>query len=160
MAHKVDGCYGELVQELRASPAVFADETSWWVGGAGWWLWTFTTPRSTLYCVEASRGSAVVEQVLGPKSPGRLVSDCLASYDPAPYAKHKCLAHHLRAIKELEQTCQDPAYLQEWKGFFHGVIALYYMRQELGAERFVQMRQNLERQADALLGQVRSQPED
>ena len=36
--------YEQLTLELRSSAVVHADETSWWVGGPGWWLWVFATP--------------------------------------------------------------------------------------------------------------------
>ena len=42
LADRVQGDYEQLIHQIRGSPAVHADETSWWVGGPGWWLWTFT----------------------------------------------------------------------------------------------------------------------
>jgi transposase len=102
-AGKLESEYDALKAKLRASAAVFADETSWWVGGPGWWLWTFTNDQATLYAVEKSRGSQVVLETLGPDFPGILVSDCLNSYDPPEYRKHKCIAHHAQAIKEASQ---------------------------------------------------------
>ena len=65
VAGKVQAEYGQLGEQLRNSQAVFADETSWWVGGPGWWLWVFTTPQGpTLFRVDESRGSQVVKDVL------------------------------------------------------------------------------------------------
>jgi hypothetical protein len=87
-AGKLDEEYRALLRDLQNSDAVFADETSWWVGGPGWWLWAFTNPTTTLYRVDQSRGSAVVRETLGEDFGGMLVSDCLASYDPPPYRKH------------------------------------------------------------------------
>ena len=99
VADRVVGDCEGLVNQIRGSPAVNADETSWWVGGPGWWLWTFTCPEITVYRVDESRGAKVVEDVLGEDFAGVLVSDCLSSYDPPTYRKHKCIAHHLRAIR-------------------------------------------------------------
>jgi hypothetical protein len=42
-AERVKPCFDQLVNEVRDAAAVFADETSWYVGAAGYWLWTFTT---------------------------------------------------------------------------------------------------------------------
>ena len=75
VAGKVQGQHQALVDDIRASPAVFADETSWYVGGPGWWLWVFTHAQATVYRVDKSRGSKVVEEVLGPAFGGTLVSD-------------------------------------------------------------------------------------
>ena len=153
IAGRVSGRYEALANRIRGSPAVFADETSWWVGGPGWWLWTFTTPQETLYRVEHGRGSAVVEATLGPDFGGMLVSDCLSSYDPGPYRKHKCVAHHLRAISEAEKKpgMTDLSYLRQWKTLLKAVLALYGSREVVGPERFAAMREHLERQCDELL---------
>ena len=155
MAGKLEGEYEALIGRLRASPAVFADETSWWVGGPGWWLWTFTTPQTTLYRVDQSRGSQVVREVLGEDFAGMLVSDCLSSYDPPPYRKHKCIAHHLKAIRQARDRpdTSPSAYLEEWKQFFQVVIAINNVRDCMPAAEFTQRRQALEEWCDRLLAQ-------
>ena len=99
LADRVRPTYDLLCQEIRAGPVVHADETGWWVGGPGWWLWVFARPDITVYRVEHSRGSIVVKQMLGDDFGGVLVSDCLSSYDPIDCVKHKCYAHHLRALE-------------------------------------------------------------
>src|SRR5262249_5248485 len=93
-AAKVAPAVEGLVAEVRAAAAVFADETSWYVGAPGYWLWTFTTADATVYRVDKSRGRRVVLEMLGADFAGILVSDCLASYEGLPYRAHKCLAHH------------------------------------------------------------------
>jgi len=127
LADRVEGDYEALVHQIRGSPSVHADETSWWVGGPGWWLWTFTCPQVTVYRVDPSRAAKVVEQVLGEDFAGVLVSDCLSSYDPATYRKHKCIAHHLRAIEAATRLPgqSDPTYLRQWKLLFKSVIVLH-----------------------------------
>ena len=153
VAHRVQGLYQKLIEGIRASPAVFADETSWWVGGPKWWLWVFTTPSRTVYHVDQARGSAVVQEMLGADFGGTLVSDCLSSYDPPPYTKHKCIAHHLRAITKAMQLpgMKDPSYLQSWRNFFLGVIALHHLRPNLETENFLSKRQAMEGWRDQLL---------
>lgn len=64
-ARRTESWFREIVESIRRSAAVFADETSWYVGRPGWWLWTFTTPTATLYRVDESRGSDVVQETLG-----------------------------------------------------------------------------------------------
>lgn len=162
VAGRVQGGYDRLIEEIRASPAVFADETSWWVGGPKWWLWVFTTPSRTVYHVDKARSSRVVEDMLGTDFGGMLVSDCLSSYDPATCAKHKCIAHHLRAITKALQLpgTRDPGYLQAWRSFFHGVIALYHLRETLRFEDFVRKREAMELWRDELLDRPCGQPGD
>lgn len=56
VANKLHGQYDELLERIRQSDVVYADETSWYVGAAGYWLWVFTTPTSTVYRIAGSRG--------------------------------------------------------------------------------------------------------
>jgi hypothetical protein len=160
IADKLEIEYEALVRQLRASPAVFADETSWWVGGPGWWLWGFTTPETTVYRVDESRGSQVVREVLGDEFAGMLVSDCLSSYDPVPYRKHKCITHHLKAIKEAGEQpgASRSSYLAEWRLFFVTVLVITHVRSRLPPEEFVERRAALEAWCDRLLGQACEQP--
>lgn len=161
-ARRVQGDYEALQACLRGRPAVFADETSWWVGGPGWWLWTFTTPQETLYRVDRSRGSPVVADVLGSDFAGMLVSDCLATYDPAPYRKHKCLAHHLRALAKAREApgTPDPAYLDSWRHVFQAALALHRTRAEMAPEAFADLRAALHARCEDLLAHPGPQPGD
>lgn len=162
VAKRVNSEYEQLVEDVRASPAVFADETSWWVGGPGWWLWGFTTADTTVYHVDESRGSKVVEEILGSDFAGMLVSDCLSSYDPPSCRKHKCIAHHLRAISKAEQLpgTTDLSYLRQWKLLLQATIAVYGCRGWLTDEEFSDKRGRIEAWADRLLAEPRSQPGD
>lgn len=155
LADRVEGHYEGLINQIRGSPTVHADETSWWVGGPGWWLWTFTCPDVTVYRVDHSRSAKVVQQILGDDFAGVLVSDCLSSYDPATYRKHKCIAHHLRAIEaalRLEGT-KDPSYLRQWKLLFKSVIVLHRLWEQkvLAGEDIAAKRLAMEAWIDQLL---------
>jgi transposase len=162
VADKVKPLYDGLIDQLRRGDAVHADETSWWVGGPGAWLWVFTDPNATVYHVDPHRGSAVVEQILGAEFAGVLVSDCLNSYDPPPCRKHKCIAHHLRAIKKAYESPgqRDPAYLDDWTGLFKAVIMLYRLRDGLPPGVFEEKRAVLNQQVDDLLARPIDQPGD
>ena len=74
------------------------------------------------------------------------MSDCLSSYDPAQYAKHKCIAHHLRAISKAMKYphTNEHTYLLTWRTFFHGVIALYRLQQALSEQEFICKRKLME----------------
>ncbi|MCE7875501.1 IS66 family transposase [bacterium CPR1] len=90
-----------LTQQLRGSQAVNGDETGWWFMGESGWAWSFSDPRTCIYRIENNRGHRVVLDVLGPDFAGWLTSDFLATYDPLPYKKSKCMAHLLRFLKEI-----------------------------------------------------------
>jgi len=104
----------------------------------------------------------VVRDILGDDFDGMLVSDCLSSYGPAQYAKHKCIAHHLRAISEAMKYphTDEDKYLLAWKSFFHVVIALYHLRQVISEEDFAHKRKLMESWRDKLLNEIVSQPGD
>jgi transposase len=161
-AAKVQPAFDGLVTEVRGAAAVFADETSWYVGAPGYWLWTFTTADATVYHVDSSRGRQVVLEMLGAEFAGILVSDCLASYENLPYRMHKCIGHHQKAIAEARDRpdTKDPSYLNEWKLLFTMVNALWKHRTDLGDEEFVRRRGHLEAWLDRLLAEPRAQPGD
>ena len=156
VSNRLEDAYNQLKQQVRSSPVVYADETSWWVDGPKHWLWVFTTPHLTLYRIEDRRGQEVVSDTLGEDFSGVLVSDCLSSYDPIECKKQKCYAHHLRAISEARRRCPDSAYLREVHALLKAAMCLGHSRDRL--PDFSQMRQALEENADRLLNPVRGDP--
>jgi hypothetical protein len=162
MAGKTQGDYDALLATIRASDAVFSDETSWWVGEPKWRLWVFTNSLATLYRVEKSRAGQIARETLGEEFGGTLVSDCLNAYDGLSCRKHKCIAHHLRAIREARARPDTPegSYLQQWKLVFKAVNALWKTRPALPAEVFAAERARIETAVERLLNQPVVQPGD
>lgn len=150
IAGKLERPYAQLHHAVRTSPAIHVDETSWWVDGQSRWLWVFTRPDATLYTID-NRSSAVVERILGDKYRGVLISDCLASYDPHPGRKSKCLAHHLKAISEAQTQAPNSQFLRDIRALLRGAIAIHRERDEMTEARFARYRANLERNLTALL---------
>jgi hypothetical protein len=161
-AAKVLPAFDSLVTDVRTAAAVFADETSWYVGAPGYWLWTFTTSTTTVYHVDQSRGRQVVLDMLGGRFAGILVSDCLAAYENLPYRMHKCIAHHQKAIAKARERpdTADPSYLDEWKLLFTMVNALWKHRADLDEPEFARQRSHIEAWRDRLLAEPRTQPGD
>lgn len=164
LADRLDKEYEQLFAEVRAGPAVYVDETSWWVGGPAHWLWVFATPMTTLYRVADSRSSAVVTETLTLDFQGVLVSDCLNIYDGGvPYEhKQKCIAHHLKAIREQLNSSglRDRTYLESWKSLFELVCLITAKREVLGEEQFAYYRGRCEAKCAALLSQPVTQEEE
>ncbi len=157
----------KIEQQIRHSAAVHADETSWYVGEPlccvkkGGWLWVFTTPQATLYRVEPGRGSDVVIDTLGNDFAGMLVSDCLASYNAIDCRKHKCIAHHLKVLKEHEESLAKQGIVSEdlrlWKILLKNVIATWKKREQVKPSTYARKVRQLQRGVQNLLG--RSPPE-
>jgi hypothetical protein len=146
--------YEALLQALRSSPVVHSDETSWWVGGPGWWLWVFTNQTQTLYQVVRGRGREVLLGVIGSDYAGVLVSDCLSIYDEVNPQQHKCYSHHLKAISQAAQE-KPSAYLDEVRALLHAAMAL--KGTALSAQQRQQHRAALEQRADQLLLNCRTE---
>lgn len=163
LADRLEPDYQGLFADLRAGPATYVDETSWWVGGPGHWLWVFTSPSTTLFQVEDKRAAAVVSQVLTPDYAGVLVSDCLGIYDTVPLErKHKCIAHHQKAIREQLDSAGlgDRTYLEQWRTFFRQVTTIWKVWKHLPAEQQAAARTNFVRRRDDLLSRDLTQEQD
>ena len=65
---------GEVLERIRSSPVVHADETGWRENGRNGCAWTFSTPTERLF-LRRGRGKGVVDEVLGESFEGILVSD-------------------------------------------------------------------------------------
>ncbi len=68
-----------ILEHIRGSPVVHADETGWREDGVNGYVWTFSTPTQR-YFLRRNRGKAVVDEVLGAEFAGVLVSDFYAAY--------------------------------------------------------------------------------
>jgi transposase len=99
--------YQKLLLQMRCAPIVHADETGWRTDGKNGQLWTVTSPDKTLYHVDKSRGSKVIQGLLGKAFGGTLVSDFYSAYSKMNCKKQKCLAHLLRELKESAEKSPD-----------------------------------------------------
>jgi len=162
VAGKLQPGYQSLIEQLRVAPAVYVDETSWWVGGPGWWLWVFTRRDLTVYHVVAARDRAQVHAVLGAQFGGTLVSDCLASYDDATDRQQKCYSHHHRAIAEAcaVHPQQGGGYLDSVRALLHSAEAVKALTADCAPAEVVPLRRALEARAEALLSVPRGEPSE
>ena len=103
----------EVLERIRGSPVVAADETGWREGGVNGFVWTFNTPTER-YFVRRGRGKQVVDEVLGDGFGGVLVSDFYAAYNHYPGLKQRCWVHLLRDIRDLKALYPKDARLSRW----------------------------------------------
>jgi transposase len=162
LALKLQSQYEAIAKALPQAPVVHSDETSWWVGGAGWWLWVFVNSDSTLYLVDQGRGRSVVTELLGADFAGVLVSDCLAIYDEATPLQQKCYAHHQKAIRQAKDLHphQGEGFLNEVAAMLRAAVALQDQKAQCDPESFRSLRQGLERTAARLLDSARAEPSE
>lgn len=123
--------YDALREQVRGSPMVSPDETSWKVGGRLWWLWVFATAHTVLYTIQDGRGFDEAAAILGADFDGVLVRDGWAPYRQFMLAAHQtCLAHLIRRCREIAEAhpraawpCHVQAVLQEALAVRDRVIA-------------------------------------
>ncbi len=102
--------YAELEAALRHEPVVNADETGHRTNGEKRWLWTFVARRFVLYRIAASRGSDVLQMVLGETFAGILGSDRLPAYLRDVVGQRQfCWAHVTRNLLSALDLATPPA---------------------------------------------------
>ena len=112
-ARQAQGMMANIVERIRGSPVVHADETGWREDGHNGYVWTFSTP-TLRYFLRRGRGKAVVDEVLGDQFAGVLVSDFYAAYHHYDGPKQRCWAHLLRDIHDLCALYPDDQPLAQW----------------------------------------------
>ncbi|MGI0156142.1 MAG: IS66 family transposase [Thermoplasmata archaeon] len=102
---RLGGEEAAIIQRLRASPWVHADESLYRIDGRKVWIWVFCTDQDLLLVIRPSRGREVVEEVLGKDYAGQIVCDGWKGY--LGWVLQRCWAHLLRygeaAAKESEE---------------------------------------------------------
>jgi len=73
--------------------------------GKNWWVWVFRSEHDKLLVIRQSRGSNVLEEILGKEYDGVVHCDCWRAYDYLENASlQRCWAHLLRKSAELKET--------------------------------------------------------
>ena len=127
-AQRAQPAVAAILDRIRGSPVVHADETGWREDGANGYVWTFSTPTER-YFLRRGRGKAVVDEALGESFSGVLVSDFYAAYHHYDGPKQRCWAHPcssqgqalLRDIHDQRTRYPDDAPLARWADAVHGI---------------------------------------
>jgi len=145
--------YDLLIDALRQSHVVHADETGWRVGRLNAWLWVFSSQQATVYVIRTGAGARshqVPEAILGPDFDGYLVVDGLNSYDVLEVAKGRCNAHLLRRCKKVRDTvpAKEQAHVDALKDLLKEAIDLASRREQVPANDFANSVQAIEDRLD------------
>lgn len=102
VADAADKEYESLKLRIRNSTKIYIDETSFSVLGKNQWVWVFRTEMDILLVIRPSRGSNVLEEILGKDYTGTIICDCWRAYNFLALANiQRCWSHLLRKSKEL-----------------------------------------------------------
>ena len=93
--------YEEILEDIRKSKRVHADESGWRVNGDRWWLWVVGNQESAYYTIDKSRGKDVIHRILGQIFMGVLIVDGWKAYLSVICEQQSCMAHLLRKIRKL-----------------------------------------------------------
>jgi hypothetical protein len=152
-----------LKSQLWLEHVVHADETGWRIGILSDWLWAFSSQQITVYQVGGGRGHAVPLDILGDDFQGILICDGLASYNPLPYLKGRCVGHVLARISKLEAAFPGRRLLelQTLKGLLQEAMDIGRRREMLTTKGYQRRVQELENRLDfwILLSEEHRQPD-
>jgi len=97
--------YDDLIQKMRHSDLVHADETYWREDGENVFVWYAGNEEVAVYRIDSHRSTAAAKQLLGERLHGLLVTDAYASYNAIKVeGRQSCLAHLLRKAKEIKEV--------------------------------------------------------
>ena len=113
VARQAQPVVADILERIRGSPVVHADETGWREDGANGYVWTFSTPTGR-YFLRRGRHKEVVDEVLDESFSGVLVSDFYAAYHHYPGLKQHCWVHLLRDIHDLKSLYPKDRQLARW----------------------------------------------
>lgn len=105
----------ELLEEVRASSSVCADETGWREDGVNGYLWTFATPEARYFEYRHSRSGQVPLEVLGENFGGTVTCDFYAAYNKLGAVLQRCWPHLLRDAKDLAEINADRPEIAAWE---------------------------------------------
>lgn len=109
-----ESAYEELLEAVRGSPVVHADETGWREDGVNGYIWSFSSPDVRYYTYCHSRGAIVAKEALGAKFVGTLVADFYAGYNFYDGPKQRCWVHMCRDLKALVEKNADLPEIASW----------------------------------------------
>src|SRR6266487_190241 len=107
-------CLDALKTQIRASPAVQADETGWREDGTNGYIWSVSTPSIRYYEYHHSRGGEVVKALIGKDFEGVLGSDFYAAYNIHQGLHQRCWVHYLRDVHDLKEKFPHDEQLLGW----------------------------------------------
>jgi len=101
----LDPVYMELLRALPEQAYLNVDETGHKENGRRMWSWVFRAPGFSVFVLDVSRGSKVLQRVLGEAFGGVLGSDYYSAYrkyvSDGNVRAQFCMAHLIRDIKYL-----------------------------------------------------------
>jgi len=114
LARILEPAYHDIGWRISNSAVLNADETGWRLNGITHWLWGFAANNLCYYIITKSRGSPVVEEVLGSLFKGILICDFWGAYNKiSALAKQRCFYHLFTELAKVDKKNTS----SHWKAF-------------------------------------------
>jgi transposase len=158
-AQRLEPVAEAIRDEIRQSQVVGSDETSARVNGRNHWQWAFVTDTATYHVIASSRGSRVIEEVMGDALPLAWVSDLWSAQLKAPKRHHQiCHAHQLRDL-QYAIDAERSAWAYRFQQLLRRSQRLSKQREQLPNAVYWHAVAQLETDCDALLSELVTTPE-
>lgn len=162
LAVLVKPAYEQILERVKNSLVLMADETGWRIWGVTHWLWYFGSRYWSYYVIDRHRSTAVVTRILGEVFEGVLIVDFWGAYNAiATWAKQRCIFHLYTALKKVDiQRPRDRLwhdFRQRLKRIFQDAVRLLETLDTLDQTTVDRRRRLLDQRLDALLAQPTSQ---
>lgn len=155
VAKLMTSVYEEILEDVKSSAKIHADESGWRVNGKLWWLWVFGNSDCAYYTIDDSRGSDVVKKILGEIFEGILIVDGWKAYSILVCLQQSCMAHLLRKIRELYKVFPNLGSVFKFYVRFRKILMdgerLQMKRKEFGEEVFKRCLKTLHTRLDELM---------
>jgi hypothetical protein len=159
LAALVEPAYEQILERVKNSLVLMADETGWRIWGVTHWLWYFGSRYWSYYVIDRRRSTAVVKRVIGEVFDGVLLTDFWGAYNAIEtWAKQRCIFHLFTALKKVD--IQRPGDLR-WRDFrrrlkriFQDAVRLLDHLHTLDQSTVDRRRRLLDQRLDTLLAEA------
>jgi transposase len=142
VARSLQVSYDELRDQLPRQKSLNIDETSHRENGRWHWTWAFRAPQFTLFHIDPTRSTSVLDRLLGSEFSGTIMSDYYSAYrsylTSHPQADAQfCLAHLVRDVRFLESLpgAADQQFGQQLLRELKELFRLWHTREQFAEEK-------------------------
>jgi hypothetical protein len=158
LAALVEPAYDQILERVKGSLVLMADETGWRIRGVTHWLWYFGSRFWSYYVIDRRRRTAVVKRVIGEVFDGVLLADFWGAYNAIEtWAKQRCVFHLFTALKHVDIQRPGDAlwrsFRQRLKRIFQDAVRLLEQRHTLDPPTVERRRRLLDQRLDTLLAE-------
>jgi transposase len=134
----------QILHRLRRAKLICSDETSARVNGQNQWEWVFQNQDVCLHVIRPSRGTGVINEVLGEHRPDLWVSDLFSAQKNHPAPQWQvCLAHQLRDC-QYAIDAGDRIFAPGMKRLLLRAFIIHRQRENMDDTRLLRYRINLQ----------------